>query len=77
MENPTFRFEGVNDECLGPILTLKLPIRSATMPATGGMTIATIGNTADMMAVSSTLIPISFMWMVRYGYSTYKAAATR
>jgi hypothetical protein len=47
------------------------------MPATGGMTIATMGITADMMAVSSTLIPNSFMWMVRYGYSTYKAAATR
>jgi hypothetical protein len=46
------------------------------MPASGGMTIATIGNTADMMAVSSTLIPSSFMWMVRYGYSTYRAAAT-
>jgi hypothetical protein len=47
------------------------------MPATGGIMIATIGVTADMMAVSSTLIPISFMWMVRYGYSTNKAAETR
>jgi len=77
MEKPTSTFEGTYDEYLGPILTLKLPIRSATIPATGGMTIATIGSTADMMAVSSTLIPNSFMWMVRYGYSTYRAAATR
>lgn len=45
--------------------TLKLPMRSATTPAMGGMMIATMGVTADMMAASSTLMPSSRMWMVR------------
>lgn len=55
-------------------LTLKLPILSASIPARGGMTMETTGVTADMMAVSSTLMPSSRMWMVRYGYSTNRAA---
>lgn len=49
------------------VVTLKFPILSATIPASGGMTIATTGVTADMIAVSSTLIPNSLMWIVRYG----------
>lgn len=53
--------------------TLKFPILSASMPARGGITIATTGVTADMMAVSSTLIPSSRIWIVKYGYKTNKA----
>lgn len=54
-------------------LTLKLPILSARMPAIGGMMMPTTGVTADMMAVSSTFIPSSLMWMVKYGQSTNMA----
>lgn len=54
-------------------LTLKLPILSASMPARGGMTIDMTGVTADMMAVSSTLMPSSRMCIVRYGYNTNRA----
>lgn len=42
-------------------LTLKFPILSAIIPATGGIKMATTGVTADMMAVSSTFIPSSRM----------------
>lgn len=50
-----------------------MPILSASIPASGGMTMETTGVTADMMAVSSTLMPNSRMWIVRYGYSTNSA----
>ena len=42
-------------------VTLKLPIRSAIRPAIGGIIIATIGVTADIIAVSSTFIPSSLI----------------
>ena len=49
------------------VRTLKLPIRSAAIPAIGGINIATHGVNADMMAVSSTFIPNSRIWIVKYG----------
>lgn len=55
---------------VGVFLTLKFPILSAIIPASGGIKIATTGVTADIIAVSSTLIPSSRIWMVKYGYST-------
>lgn len=56
------------------MLTLKFPTRSAAMPASGGMIMAITGVTAFITAVSSTLMPSSLMWMVRYGYRTKRAA---
>lgn len=51
-------------------LTLKFPILSAIIPASGGINIATTGVTADITAVSSTFMPSSLMWIVKYGYNT-------
>jgi hypothetical protein len=47
---------------------------SAIIPAKGGIKTAITGATADIVAASSTLIPSSRMWMVKYGYKTSTAA---
>ncbi len=48
-------------------------MRSAIIPATGGIKIATHGVNADIIAVSSTFMPSSRIWIVKYGYNTNTA----
>lgn len=62
---------------LKSLITLKLPILSAQRPANGGIIIAMKGVMEFITAVSSTLIPSSLMWIVRYGYKTKRAAANK
>lgn len=56
---------------------MKFPIRSANIPASGGITIATRGVMELIIAVSSTFIPNSLMCIVKYGYNTEIAKSSR